>query len=139
MPNKKISKDKFHKHIVLVVEDERPLQEAIKAKLIKEGFEVVTARAVREALNFLKDIKDVEAIWLDHYLLGQENGLDFVAAVKENNQWIKIPIFVVSNTASPDKVQTYLRLGVHKYYTKTNHRLDQIIKDIKKFLNKGEE
>jgi DNA-binding response OmpR family regulator len=139
MLNKKIGKEKLHKHIILVVEDERPLQEAIKAKLIKEGFEVVTARAVREAYNFLKDIKNVEAIWLDHYLLGQENGLDFVVAVKENNQWIKIPIFVVSNTASPDKVQTYLRLGVHKYYTKADNRLDQIIKDIKKFLNKGEE
>jgi len=138
MPTKKIKKDKLHKHIILVVEDERPLQEAIKAKLTTEGFEVVTARAVREALNFLKDIKGIEVIWLDHYLLGQEDGLDFVAAVKANRVWNKIPIFVVSNTASPDKVQTYLRLGVHKYYTKADNRLDQIIKDIKIFLNKGE-
>jgi hypothetical protein len=45
-----------------------------------------------------------------------------------------VPIFVVSNTASADKVQSYLQLGVNKYYTKADYRLDDIIKDIKTFL-----
>ena len=122
------------KTIILVIEDEQPLLDAIKIKLEKSGFEAVTARAVNQALGFLEDFPKVDVIWLDHYLLGKENGLDFVAKVKNNEKWKKIPIFVVSNTASADKVKTYLELGVEKYYTKADYRLDDIIGEIKKSL-----
>jgi CheY-like chemotaxis protein len=122
--------------VVLVIEDERPLAEAIKIKLEKTGFAVVSARSVAQTLNYLKDQVQIDAIWLDHYLLGQENGLDLVAQVKEDDsKWKNIPIFVVSNTATADKVQSYLRLGINKYYTKSNFRLDDIIHDIEDFLN----
>lgn len=121
---------------ILVLEDERPLLEAIKKKLELNGFEVLTARSVEQAEEYLKDITTVKAIWLDHYLLGKDNGLDFVADIKSNDATKALPIFVVSNTASQDKVQSYMRLGITKYYTKSNYRLDQIIEDIKKtFLN----
>jgi len=127
------------KTIALVVEDEQPLLDAIKIKLEKSGFEAVTARSVEQALNFLQDIEKIDVIWLDHYLLGKENGLDFVVKLKNDETWKKIPIFVVSNTASADKVKTYLELGVEKYYTKADYRLDDIIGDINKSLQSHEE
>lgn len=120
--------------IILVVEDEVPLQKAIKTKLEKSGFSVVTARKTKQALNLLKDLERIDVIWLDHYLLGQEDGLDLVIKLKADIRWKKIPIFVVSNTASADKVNTYLKFGVNKYYTKADYRLDQIIDDINKTL-----
>ncbi|HNX11305.1 MAG TPA: response regulator [bacterium] len=123
---------------VLVVEDEKPLSEAIKLKLEKSDFAVVTARSMEQAVKYLEDEVKIDVIWLDHYLLGRGSGLDLVAKVKEpGSPWQKIPIFVVSNTASPDKVNSYLRLGVNKYYTKTDYRLDQIIGDIQDLLEKG--
>ena len=125
---------------ILVVEDERPLASAIKAKLERSGFAVVTSRTVQQTLDYLEDIGVVDAIWLDHYLLGKENGLDFVTKLKaRDGKWKNTPIFVVSNTASPDKVQSYMRLGVHKYYTKADHRLDEIISEIKSFLENPKE
>lgn len=123
---------------ILVVEDETPLQQAIKAKLEKGGFSVVSARSVEQAVGFLEDIGKIDVIWLDHYLLGRENGLDFVAKVKNHKDWKNIPIFVVSNTASQDKVKAYLGLGVKKYYTKADYRLDSIISDINDLLVKKE-
>jgi CheY-like chemotaxis protein len=124
---------------ILVVEDEQVLSDVIKTKLEKNGFKVTTARTVEQSLNYLKDGLKIDVIWLDHYLLGQENGLDLVAKIKsDESTWKNIPIFVVSNTASADKVQAYLRLGVSKYYTKSNFRLEDIISDIKEFLQKGE-
>lgn len=125
---------------ILVIEDERPLIEAIKKKLENNGFAVTTARTVEQALNYLEDLERVDAIWLDHYLLGKEDGLDFVTKIKSHDgQWKTIPIFVVSNTASPDKVQSYIRLGISKYYVKADHRLDGIINEIKSFLDHPEE
>lgn len=117
--------------VVLVVEDERPLLEAIRIKLENSGFEVVTARSVEQAINHLEDVDRIDAIWLDHYLLGKENGLDFVAKCKADEaKCVNIPIFVVSNTASSDKVQAYMQLGVNKYYVKAEKRLDDIISDM---------
>ena len=134
--NKKIAKEE----VILVVEDERPLADAIKVKLEKNGFAVVTARTVQQTLNYLEDLGTVDAIWLDHYLLGKENGLDFMAQLKTNEgRWKNIPVFVVSNTANPDQVQSYLRFGVYKYYTKADYRLDDIIGEIKSFLENPEE
>jgi DNA-binding response OmpR family regulator len=124
------------KQIVLVVEDEKPFAEAIKRKLEISGFEVVTARTVKQALNYLKDLK-IDAVWLDHYLLGKEDGLDLITEMKkEESKWKGIPVFVVSNTATSDKVKAYLHLGAEKYYVKADYRLDKIIEDIKMVLNK---
>jgi CheY-like chemotaxis protein len=120
--------------IILVVEDERPLAEAIQAKLEKNGFAVTTARTGQQALNYLEDLERVDVIWLDHYLLGVGNGLDFVVQIKNNPKWQSIPIFVVSNTASSSNIRSYIQLGVSSYYTKADYNINQIINDIEYLL-----
>ena len=140
------------KKTILVIEDERPLLEAIDAKLQKSGFTVIAARSVEQAFNptldkkeapititsieqaltYLEGLERVDAIWLDHHLLGKEDGLDFVKKFKANGgKWKKIPVFVVSNAASPKTVKSYISSGATKYYIKSDHRLDEIIKDIR--------
>ncbi len=126
---------KQHTHTILVVEDERPLLDAIKVKLENNGIEAVTARSVAQAMTYLEDLQMVSAIWLDHYLIGEESGLELVAKVKAaDSKWKNIPIFVVSNTASNDKVSAYMQFGVEKYFVKSNYRLDMIIEEIKQTL-----
>ncbi|MDD2657734.1 MAG: response regulator [Candidatus Pacebacteria bacterium] len=144
------------KKTILVMEDERPLLEAIHAKLEKHGFsviatrsveqafnakientdvDVITVRSIEQALDYLERLEQVDAVWLDHHLLGKEDGLDFVKKFKANGErWKNIPVFVVSNAASPTTIQSYIRSGVSKYYVKSDHRLDAIIKDIESFL-----
>jgi DNA-binding response OmpR family regulator len=128
------------KHTILVVEDELPIQKAIRIKLKQEGFEVFCARGVQEAMRILKSSPKKQAIWLDHYLFGKEDGLDFVTKIKaKNSHWKRIPIFVVSNSASDEKVKSYIRLGVNKYFVKSEHPLAQIVNDILETLEKNEE
>lgn len=149
-------KNKSSKKTILVIEDERALLNIINVKLEKSGFDVITARSVDQvfnsnfekknpddvsirtitkALDYLSNLATVDAIWLDHNLLGKENGLDLVVKLKANGgQWKKIPIFVVSNTENPETIQSYLDLGKSTYYVKSNHRLDAIISDIHLFF-----
>lgn len=123
------------KKTILIVEDERSLANAISKKLNLSGFVTIIVDSVPAAENVLVK-QAVDLIWLDHYLLGKQSGLDFVANLKtEESIWNKIPIFVVSNTASPEKVTAYLSLGVNKYYIKANSRLEDIISDINSQLN----
>ncbi len=121
---------------VLVMEDEKSLLSAIKKKLELNDFSVVTARSVDEALKRLAETGSINLIWLDHYLLGKDNGFDFMAKIRRGSKRYKhIPVFVVTNTASHEKVQLYKQLGIGKYYTKADYRLDHIISDIKEHLS----
>lgn len=145
---KKILKKKS----ILVIEDERALLDVVNTRLEKKGFKVTTARSVEEvfnatldkydmgiiaasniqqALDYLEDLENVDAIWLDHNLIGKENGLDFVKKLKQNGAaWQNIPIFVISNTEKSATIKSYVELGISKYYIKSNHKLDEIIADI---------
>ena len=128
------------KKTILIIEDERALLQVIEAKLLSAGFDVVTARTVDQGLGYMEDVASIDAVWLDHYLFGEKTGLDFVAKLKsEDSKWREIPIFVVSNTASRDNLRSYIRLGVHKYSVKADHRLDEMAVEIKNFLDRTPE
>lgn len=118
------------KPLILVLEDEKPLVRAISEKLESDGCEVRAVDNVDAALAVLKGDQSISAIWLDHYLMGEKDGLDLLAEVKRNEAWNSIPVFVVSNTAGPDKKQAYLKLEVEKYYVKSEHKLSEIVEDV---------
>ncbi len=141
---------------ILVIEDERTLLDAITDKLTASGFEVIVARSVNDAFSFefapttpaditpttietvlhhLERLEHLDAIWLDHNLIGDEDGLDFIIKFKANQgQWSTIPIFVVSNSDNAELIKTYAELGVSHYYLKAEHKLEGIITDIKATL-----
>lgn len=128
------------KKTILLIEDERPLVQVIETKLISAGFEVLTARTVDQGLSYMEDVDAIDAVWLDHYLSGEKSGLDFVAKLKSpESKWRKVPIFVVSNTASKDNLHSYMRLGVSNYSVKADHRLDEMTREIKDFLDAPDE
>lgn len=120
---------------ILVLEDELSLLNAIKLKLKKNNFSVLTSRTCKNALNILKESEKIDVIWLDHYLLGGDSGLDFVLNLKQDDRYKKIPIFLVSNTATKKKINSYIALGIKEYYVKSNYKLEEIIEDIKENLN----
>ena len=152
-----MEKKSVKKKIILVIEDEQALLNVVNSRLGKKGFKVLTARSVDQvfdagleksgvgviaaksimnALNYLEDLENVDAIWLDHNLIGKENGVDFVKKLKANGgHWKKIPIFVVSNSEGSATIKSYFNLGISKYYIKSNHKLDEIIMDINLFLD----
>lgn len=119
-----------HEFLVMIVEDEVPLASAASDSLMLEGIPALQARTVAEALAILTKQK-VDAVWLDHYLLGGDTGVDLVNKMRSHPVWSKIPVFVISNTASEDQRDDYLKLGVANYYIKSNFDISDIIKDIK--------
>ncbi len=124
------------KKTILVVEDEKQLASAVREALTSNNFNVITVDSADRALEQLKNLEKVDAIWLDHYLMGASNGLDFVIEIKSHPVWSTIPVFIVSNTASQQNVHSYIRLGVTNYYTKADYDIGQIINDLKYTLEK---
>lgn len=119
---------------IMVIEDESLLLQAITKKLKSDSIETVSCSSGEQALDYLKDLPETpDAIWLDYHLSGMD-GLALMSRLKENPKWANIPVFVVSNSASPDKVASMLALGAKQYLLKAEHRLDEIIKIIRDFI-----
>jgi two-component system chemotaxis sensor kinase CheA len=121
--------------IVMVLEDEMLLLNAITKKLKLNGMETVSCSSGKQAIDYLENMDEElpHAVWLDYYL-GDMNGLEFVQALKRNKKWRKIPVVVVSNSASSEKVHNMLALGVKKYLLKAEYRLDEIIEVVRTFI-----
>ena len=120
---------------IMVVEDETLLLQAITKKLKLSGMDVLSCASGQQAVDYLKNLEALpDAVWLDYYLKDM-NGLAFMQELKANAAWSNIPVLVVSNSASPDKVSNMLALGAKKYILKAEYRLDEIIAMIRDFIS----
>jgi len=118
---------------IMIIEDEQLLLDIITRKIETHNIDAISCLSGEEALEKLKNIADdsklPNAIWLDYYLKGM-SGLEFINEVKKEERLSKIPIIVVSNTATQEKINLMLSLGAAKYMIKAEHRLDHIINEI---------
>src|SRR3990167_976584 len=119
---------------VMVVEDEPLLLEAIGDKLEEEGVGSILCPSGKEAIDRLNSGDVPDAIWLDYYLKDMD-GLSFMGLVKQNPNWQNIPVIVVSNSATAQKVNSMLALGAKKYLLKAEYRLEDIVKIIREMTN----
>ena len=120
---------------IMVVEDETLLLQAITKKLKVSGMDVLSCASGQQAVDYLTSMDVLpDAVWLDYYLKDM-NGLAFMQELKAKPEWSGIPVIVVSNSASPDKVSNMLALGAKKYILKAEYRLDEIIGMIKEFIS----
>lgn len=115
--------------VVMVVEDEELLLQVISKKLELMDKKVIPClsgdlaiKSLTEAGNDLPDV-----IWLDYYLKDM-NGLEFMTIIKANPLWANIPVMVVSNSASTEKVTKMLALGAKKYMLKAESKLDDLVR-----------
>jgi len=119
---------------IMVVEDELLLLRAIGKKLELENIEGILCQSGEQALNQLKNLdRPPDAIWLDYYLKDMD-GITFMMKLQSQNKKHDIPVIVISNSASQEKIKGMIALGAKKYLLKAEHRLDEIVKIIKEFI-----
>lgn len=119
---------------IMVVEDETLLLQAITKKLKLSGLDVISCASGQQAVDYLNSLDELpDAVWLDYYLKDM-NGLAFMQTIKDSDKWQNIPVVVVSNSASPEKVHNMLALGAKKYILKAEYRLDEIITMVQELI-----
>ncbi|MFH1012480.1 MAG: response regulator [Candidatus Peregrinibacteria bacterium] len=125
------------KPTIMVIEDEDLLTRSILAKLEKSGFSVFSRPSGEESLKALEEgLVKPDLIWLDYYLRGKMNGIDFLEKIQQNKAFADIPVISVSNTATQAKVQRLIELGVKKHFMKAEYLLKEIIEFIWSTLRK---
>ncbi len=125
------------KPTVMVVEDESLMLQAISKKLELNGISAISCSSGKQAVDYLNNISELpDAIWLD-YQLKDMDGLEFMRQLKKNEKCAQIPVIVVSNSASEDKVHSMLALGAKQYLLKAGYRLDELIPIMKQFISEN--
>jgi two-component system phosphate regulon response regulator PhoB/two-component system alkaline phosphatase synthesis response regulator PhoP len=110
---------------VLVVEDDRFLISAYRAKLSKSGFEVQLAGDGVEALAALKSfIPDV--ILLD-LVMPRMDGFATLEAIKKQETLKNIPIIVTSNLGQKEDIDKAMQLGATDFMIKSDFSMEELI------------
>lgn len=117
---------------VLVVEDDRFLGSAYKAKLSKSGFDVQLATDGNEALEVLQTFTP-DLILLD-LVMPNRDGFSTLEAVRQNEKFAKTPIIVASNLGQKEDFDKAMSLGATDFIIKSDVSLDELISKIQKHL-----
>lgn len=123
--------------MVLVVEDETLLLQAIAKKLELAGMTTVTCVSGKQALEYLGTLPRLpDGIWLDYYLKDID-GLEFMEELKKNPAWAGIPVVVVTNSASPEKAHRMLALGAKSYMVKSDYKLEKVVETMREIIEES--
>ncbi len=100
---------------VLVAEDNPDVAQVILHAL-QGKFNVFFGPNGKEALELLKDTK-VDCI-LSDIMMPVMNGTEFLKAIRENSEYVRIPVIMLTSKGEDSDVTEHLKLGANDYVTK---------------------
>ena len=117
---------------ISIVEDDKFLRELIAQKLVKEGYEILTAIDGEEGITQIKE-KKPDLVLLDLILPGID-GFEVLSKMKEDPALASIPVIILSNLGQKEDVEKGLKLGAVDYLIKAHFTPGEIIEKIKAAL-----
>ncbi|MBU4216726.1 response regulator [Candidatus Parcubacteria bacterium] len=125
--------EKEIKKKILIVEDEQQLVELLSAKLIKEGYDVEAKYDGEDGLMKIRSWKP-DLILLD-IMMPKVDGYGVLMAMNEEN--IKIPVIVISNSGQPVEIEKTKKLGAVDHLIKTDFSPTDVLKKVNSYLSGG--
>jgi DNA-binding response OmpR family regulator len=116
---------------VLVIEDDKFLASAYRAKLTKSGFEVQVAGDGEDGLQMLQTFTP-DIILLD-LVMPRKDGF---ATLPEIRKILKdVPVIVTSNLGQKEDLDKAMELGATDYLIKSDLSMDALVTKINGFIN----
>ena len=125
--------DTPQKKKILIIEDDRALQNALVEVLANEGFETVSAFDGQEGIEKAAS-ENPDLILLD-IILPKKDGYEVLEEIKKSPQK-DIPVLILTNLEEIDNVQRALDLGATTFMVKSDFSLRDIVEKIKENLPK---
>lgn len=116
---------------ILIVEDEKNLNEAYQYILNQHGYGVKSASDGKQALEILQE-GDPDLILLDLHMPVM-GGLEFLRQYNKPQEHPDVKIVIFSNLDSKDDIEEAYKLGADKYMLKawaSPRELSKLVKDI---------
>ena len=117
---------------ILIIEDERPLLDALKKKLLLEGFSVLEATNGEVGLS--KAVTEHPDLILLDILMPKMNGMAMIKKLRNDLWGANVPVIVLTNVESPEEA-----IDALEFETLENKPLNYFKNDksrnIKEYLN----
>ena len=121
-------------HSVLIVEDDEVTSEMLKKNLKKINFKVKTATNGKKGLEVVKNSKP-GLILLD-LMMPEMDGFEFAEQLRENKDWIDIPIVVITAKDLSKEDHSRLKGNVETIMQKGSYSKDQLLSEVSEHIRK---
>jgi CheY-like chemotaxis protein len=119
-----------------IIEDDPVLLKVfISACKLKYGdsVSIVSTTDGLKAIDELKLNQFPDVVVLDLMLPGA-SGFQFLESLRNNEDWKKIPVVILSNLSQEEDMQRGKTLGVEEYLVKADIRMDEVMDVLAKYL-----
>lgn len=115
---------------ILIVEDEKPMANALVLKLTSAGFDVVLVYDGETAISTLRQ-SSFDLIVLD-LVMPKKDGFFVLAELKKLK--IATPVIVSSNLSQEEDIKRVKELGARDYFIKSDTTLAEIVEKVKQAM-----
>ena len=118
--------------LILVVDDSITMLKLVETGLARSGFNVITAKSGREAIDRLQESKpDIIVSDLD---MPEMNGQEFLSLLLTQPQFAKIPFMIMSANSEKSIMKKMVQQGAASYMVKP-FNIDQFIFTVERLLS----
>jgi DNA-binding response OmpR family regulator len=121
------------KKLLLVVEDEISLAQALEKKFSSENFEVLIAKDGEEGLAVALEMHP-EIILLD-IIMPKVDGITVLKKLREDSWGSTVPVIMLTNLSDAEKVAEATESGVYDYLVKSDWKIEDIVKKVNEKLS----
>ena len=118
---------------ILLVEDDFLIREMYESELIRAGYKVTACPCGEDGIKALQ--QDHFDLALLDIMLPGINGLEVLKQIKQNPQTKDIIVVLLTNLGHETVIKTGFELGAIGYLIKSAYTPDQIIKEVKGFID----
>ena len=110
---------------LLLIEDNQHIQRIFRERLMREGFDVVTADDGEQGLRRARELRP-DLVLLD-IMLPKIDGLQVLKTLREDANLAHIPVFMLSNRSTSNDIQQARSLGARRFFAKGTSALHDIM------------
>lgn len=118
---------------ILIVEDEKSLQNALFEKLVRENYKIVLADDGEEGLK--KAISEKPDLILLDIVMPNVDGIEMLRGLRDTKEGKDMPVMILTNLSKSDLTTEAMNLGAFDYLVKSDWSLEDLIKKINKKLS----
>jgi len=117
---------------ILIVEDELKLQKALNNRIVREGWEPITASDGEEGLRQI-EVHKPDLILLDIRMPRME-GFEMLEEVRKKYNKKELPVMILTNYSESENISRALELGADIFLVKAEYSLQEIVDKIREVI-----
>lgn len=122
--------------IILIVEDEQDLREALADKLTREAFTVLEAKNGKEGLD--KALGEHPDLILLDIVMPEMDGMTVLRKLREDTWGKTVPVILLTNLSATEEsiIEEMVKYAPSHYLVKSDWKIKDVVEKIKETLEK---